>query len=187
MGRTIRPRCREDCRSRANFHFGRNFRGFRQPTPDFLRENFRYLGKFPASQEYSRGWDLNETLLFVYGTLRPGCDDPMARWLRNAARHVGPAIAQGLLYRVGTYPGFVPDGSGVVTGDLFALSDPEPVLAVLDDYEECAAHFPPPHEYRRERLTVRCEHGQVEAWTYIYMPDSRGLKRIKSGDFLARE
>lgn len=134
-----------------------------------------------------RGLDLNETLLFVYGTLRPGCDDPMARWLRNAARHVGPAIAQGLLYSVGTYPGFVPDGSGVVTGDLFALSDPEPVLAALDDYEECASHFPPPHEYRRERLTVRCEHGQVEAWTYIYMPDSRGLKRIKSGDFLARE
>ena len=109
----------------------------------------------------------------------------MARWLRNTARHVGPAIAQGMLYRVENYPGFDTRGSRVVWGDLFALPDPETVLAALDDYEECAAHFPRPHEYRRERLTVRDEHGPVEAWTYIYNPDTSGLERIESGDFLA--
>ncbi|AEG49463.1 AIG2 family protein [Sphingobium chlorophenolicum L-1] len=128
---------------------------------------------------------MSEPLLFVYGTLRPGCDDPMARWLCNAARHVGRAAARGNLYRVGSYPGFVPGGPGEVTGDLFALADPESVLATLDDYEECAAHFPQPHEYRRERLIVRGEKGAVEAWTYIYDRDVAGLERIGRGDFLA--
>ncbi|EPR17028.1 gamma-glutamylcyclotransferase [Sphingobium indicum] len=128
---------------------------------------------------------LNEPLLFVYGTLRPGCDDPMARWLRDAARHVGPAVAQGGLYRVAAYPGFVPGEAGDVAGDLFALADPGAVLAALDDYEECAAHFARPHEYRRERLTVRGENGPVEAWTYIYNRDVAGLERIESGDFLS--
>ncbi len=132
-----------------------------------------------------QGDRLKEPLLFVYGTLRPGCDEPMARWLGDAARPVGPAVAQGALYRVAAYPGFVPGVTGGVTGDLFALPDPEAVLAALDDYEECAAHFPQPHEYRRERLIVLGEHGPVEAWTYIYNRDVVGLERIESGDFLS--
>ncbi|UZW56891.1 gamma-glutamylcyclotransferase [Sphingobium sp. JS3065] len=128
---------------------------------------------------------MNAPLLFVYGTLRPGFDDPMALWLREAARHVGPATARGRLYRVDSYPAFVPGRSDAVTGDLFALVDPMATLAILDDYEECAAHFPQPHEYRRERLIVRSENGPVEAWTYIYNRDVGGLARIESGDFLA--
>lgn len=109
----------------------------------------------------------------------------MARWLSGAARHVGPAAAQGRLYRVIDYPAFVPDGSDRVAGDLFALADPGAVLARLDDYEECAASFPEPHEYRRERLTVRGENGPVVAWIYVYNRDVSGLTRIESGDFLS--
>src|SRR3546814_12945177 len=85
---------------------------------------FPYTTLFRSSQEYLQRVCLNEPLLFVYGTLRPGCDDPMARWLRDAARHVGPAVAQGGLYRVAAYPGFVPGEAGDVAGDLFALADP---------------------------------------------------------------
>lgn len=143
------------------------------------------MGKFPANGEYFQGEFLSEPLLFVYGTLRHGLDDPMADWLRNAARHVGPAVAQGRLYRVGGYPAFVPGGSDAVSGDLFALADPAAVFAMLDDYEECAAPFPEPHEYRRERLIVRGEHGPVEVWAYIYNRDVGALDRIESGDFLA--
>ncbi len=46
-----------------------------------------------------------DSLLFVYGTLRPFIDIPMARWLRRAARYVGQATARGRLYDLGPYPG----------------------------------------------------------------------------------
>lgn len=123
-------------------------------------------------------------LLFVYGTLRAGFDGPMARRLRAAGRHVGPAWAPGTLYRIAHYPGFVPGPSGQVVGDLFALDDPEAALAWLDDYEEIGAHCPAPHEYRRETITVFGPDGAVQAWAYVYALDVARLERIESGDFL---
>lgn len=127
---------------------------------------------------------VTDPLLFVYGTLRPGFDGPMADWLKAAARHIGAAEVPGRLYRVDDYPAFVADGSGTVRGDLFALPDAEAILAILDEHEECAAHFPEPHEYRRERLIVQGQDGPVEAWTYIYNWGVAALARIESGDFL---
>ncbi|WP_375195141.1 gamma-glutamylcyclotransferase [Sphingobium sp.] len=128
---------------------------------------------------------MSAPLLFVYGTLRPGHDGPMAHWLAHVARHVGGATASGTLYHVDGYPAFVPGEADVVRGDLFALPDPAAILAVLDEHEECSPHFPHPQEYRRERLTVRSVAGPVEAWTYIYNRDVGALARIQSGDFLA--
>jgi gamma-glutamylcyclotransferase (GGCT)/AIG2-like uncharacterized protein YtfP len=78
----------------------------------------------------------------------------------------------------------VPGEDGVVAGELFAMPDPVAVLARLDEYEECAAHFPVPHEYRRGLVTVMTDKGPVEAWTYIYARDVAGLARIAGGDFL---
>jgi gamma-glutamylcyclotransferase (GGCT)/AIG2-like uncharacterized protein YtfP len=129
---------------------------------------------------------MSSALLFVYGTLRLGFDGPMALWLRGVATVVGPATAQGALYRVESYPGFVPGNRGAVTGELFALPDPAVLLARLDEYEECAAHFPEPHEYRRALVTVQGTDGPVEAWTYIYARDVVGLERIEGGDFLGK-
>lgn len=123
--------------------------------------------------------------LFVYGTLRPGYDGAMARWLCGVAHHVGPALARGSLYWVADYPGFVAGPDGDVMGDLFALPDPDATLARLDEHEECSDHFPAPHEYRRERLIVSMREGPVEAWTYVYAWDVAGLERIASGDYLA--
>ncbi len=125
-----------------------------------------------------------DPLLFVYGTLRPGFDGPMAQWLWGAARHLGPATAAGALYRIADYPGFVPGGKGVVTGDLFALPDAEAdaVLHMLDNYEECSPDFLPPHEYRRERLTVHMAGRAVEAWVYVYARPVDGLERIEGGN-----
>ena len=59
---------------------------------------------------------MSKPLLFVYGTLRPGHDGPMANWLRHVARHVGGATALGALYHVDGYPAFVPDEAGVAKG-----------------------------------------------------------------------
>ncbi|MFZ2995669.1 gamma-glutamylcyclotransferase family protein [Sphingobium sp.] len=123
-------------------------------------------------------------LIFVYGTLRLSFGGEMAQRLHGGARHVGRAQAKGQLYRIAEYPGFVP-GEGQVTGDLFLLDNPARMLALLDDYEECAARFPLPHEYVRQLLTVQAVDGPVDAWTYIYLRDVEGLPLIDSGDFLA--
>ncbi|WP_022682057.1 gamma-glutamylcyclotransferase family protein [Sphingobium bisphenolivorans] len=128
---------------------------------------------------------MSESLLFVYGTLRPGCDDPVAHWLRQEARHVGRATARGRLYWVDTYPAMVPRPDRIVVGDLFALPDAPAILAALDEHEECSEHFPEPREYRRERLVVRGPDGEVEAWAYIYGRDPALLPLIEGGDFLA--
>lgn len=128
---------------------------------------------------------MTDDLLFVYGTLRKGCPHPRALRLAAEAAYVGAASASGHLYRVADYPGFVPGSEGLVRGDLFRLVHAQATLAWLDDYEECASHFPPPQEYRRERLTVDGPHGEVEAWTYVYALPVGNLEPIDGGDFLA--
>lgn len=125
-----------------------------------------------------------EALLFVYGTLRPGCIGAMAHWLGAVARHQGPATARGALFRIDDYPGFVPGGDAPVAGDLFLLPDAPALLPLLDAYEECSVAFPRPHEYRRERLLVEASSGPAEAWVYVYARAVTGLERIECGDFL---
>lgn len=123
--------------------------------------------------------------LFVYGTLRAAFDGSMARWLRQSARLVGPATIGGALYRIADYPGLVAGPGGRVQGDLFALADPAAILAMLDDYEECAAHHPQPHEYLRVAMTVQAADGPVAAWVYLYARDTTGLPLVADGDFLS--
>jgi gamma-glutamylcyclotransferase (GGCT)/AIG2-like uncharacterized protein YtfP len=128
--------------------------------------------------------DMSQDLLFVYGSLRPGFGGEMAKWLASVAQAAGAAVARGTLYRIDYYPGFVAGAEGNVVGELFRLPDAAAILAVLDEHEECGAHFPPPQEYRRERVKVETAEGVVEAWTYVYARDVTGLERIASGDFL---
>ena len=128
---------------------------------------------------------MSQALLFVYGSLRPGFDGEMARWLASVARFECAALASGALYRVDYYPGFVPGPDRIVTGELFLLPDAGAMLSVLDEHEECTAHFPQPHEFRRERIKVRSAAGLTDAWTYVFARDVTGLERIASGDFLA--
>jgi gamma-glutamylcyclotransferase (GGCT)/AIG2-like uncharacterized protein YtfP len=127
---------------------------------------------------------MSPDLLFVYGSLRPGFGGEMALWLSSVAQPLGTAVARGTLYRIDYYPGFVSGGEGAVVGELFRLPDAAAILAVLDEHEECAAHFPEPREYRRERVRVETPDGLLDAWTYVYARDVAGLERIAGGDFL---
>jgi gamma-glutamylcyclotransferase (GGCT)/AIG2-like uncharacterized protein YtfP len=123
-----------------------------------------------------------EVLLFVYGTLRPFVDIEMARWLRSAARYLGPATAPGRLYDLGPYPGMcAARGRGeIVTGDVYRVTDPR-VLRVLDRYE-AGGHGKA--RYVRERLEVELARGGRRlAWTYRYRYSVVMAARIASGDY----
>jgi gamma-glutamylcyclotransferase (GGCT)/AIG2-like uncharacterized protein YtfP len=123
-------------------------------------------------------------LLFVYGTLMRGYDNPAAKLLSRDATFCGGARCQGRLYLVTYYPALVlsDDASDVVSGELFCLHAPEASFAILDDYEGCALPRP---RYLRQLLPVTHEDGSVvEAWTYIYNRPVMLLKRIDSGRFV---
>lgn len=119
-----------------------------------------------------------DSLLFVYGTLRPFVDIPMARWLCRVARYVGPASTRGALYDLGPYPCLRTGGRRQewVVGDVYRVAGRH-VLRVLDRYEA---------RFVRERCIVKLARGaRRRAWTYRYRFSVVALPRIVSGDYRA--
>jgi len=123
-----------------------------------------------------------DSLLFVYGTLRPFADIAMAKWLRGAARYLGPASARGRLYDLGAYPGMKgPHGrADRVVGDVYRVVNPR-VLRVLDRYEAGAARSKP--RFVRARCIVRLDRRRTAAWVYAYRCSVVNAARIASGDY----
>jgi len=121
-------------------------------------------------------------LLFVYGTLRPFVDIEMAKWLRSAARYLGPATAAGRLYDLGPYPGMcAARGRGEhVAGDVYLVTNPL-VFRVLDRYE-AGEHGKA--RFVREPLEVDLARGgRRHAWAYRYRYSVVTAARIASGDY----
>ena len=129
---------------------------------------------------------MTSDLLFVYGTLMRGFDNPMAQLLSRSADFIGEARCRGRLYRVTHYPGLVlsDDSDDVVSGELFRLRRPAELLREFDMYEACGEGFAEPTEYLRQMLSVTGGDGAVsEAWTYVYNWPVDRLPRIASGRF----
>jgi gamma-glutamylcyclotransferase (GGCT)/AIG2-like uncharacterized protein YtfP len=109
--------------------------------------------------------------LFVYGTLRRGCDNRYARLLAEQGRFVGVARIPGRLYDLGSYPGAVasdqPDQW--IHGEVFSVDNA--LLTALDEYE--GAEF--------ERAMVPA----IGCWIYWYVGSAPG-RLIASGDWLTR-
>ena len=123
-----------------------------------------------------------DSLLFVYGTLRPFVDIEMAKWLRNAARYLGPATTRGRLYDLGAYPGMsAARGRGErVVGDVYRVTNPR-VLRVLDRYEAGARGKA---RFTRDRCEVELDRGGCKtAWAYRYRYSVVSAARIASGDY----
>jgi gamma-glutamylcyclotransferase (GGCT)/AIG2-like uncharacterized protein YtfP len=120
--------------------------------------------------------------LFVYGTLRCGETNELARHLHARSAHLGAARIQARLYALGWFPGAVAsdDPADVVRGDLFAL-DPgraDALLARLDEYEGSG--------FERRETEARLETGEsMRCWTYLYTGEVRG-ERIDGGDWAGR-
>ena len=117
-----------------------------------------------------------DSLLFVYGTLRPFFDNPMARRLRREGRRIGVASLAGRLYDLGRYPGISRPRRREewVTGELYRLRRPRHTLRVLDRYEA---------RFVRELARVRLGRREYRAWVYRFRGPVRALDRIASGDY----
>lgn len=107
----------------------------------------------------------------------------MARYLIEASEFIDHGYFTGRLYRIGQYPGAVPSSlpTDQVLGEIYRLSDPEPTLATLDQYEEFGPAFPEPNEFRREVQTIGLNSGgSIEAWIYLYNRSIDPLCRIET-------
>ena len=125
--------------------------------------------------------------LFVYGTLRRRAGSAMHPLLARYAAFVGEASYQGVMYKVGRYPGVVAsENSGdQVWGEVYRLRQAALVLPRLDRYEQCRPGLPERAEYVREQQAVRLSSGKwLTAWVYLYNRPVERLPRIASGDFL---
>lgn len=124
--------------------------------------------------------------LFVYGTLMQGTN-PMHQLLSAHSQFVCHGWITAQLYQIRNYPGVLESGDSndKVYGEVYRLTDPT-VIQQLDDYEECSAAFPEPHEYRRKQLDVHISSAKtLRAWVYIYNHAVDPKRRIISGRFTA--
>ena len=97
---------------------------------------------------------MRTNILFVYGTLGSGFDNPYARLLRARSEFLGPATITGSICKMGDYLGYRPEPKGEVHGELYRLNNPEDTLRILDEYEG--------PDYER----VLIDAGSGKAWIY---------------------
>lgn len=73
---------------------------------------------------------MENSYLFVYGTLRPQSGHDMSVWLAQNGHYIGEAKLRGCLYQVSYYPALTA-GDDWIKGDVYAVS-PD-VWPMLDD------------------------------------------------------
>lgn len=127
-----------------------------------------------------------QAYLFTYGSLRLDTELKMAKKLSCNCSLVSLGfVTHAKLYKIDWYPAVIPEGdvNDIVVGDVYLLDDEE-ILAELDEYEGIGVGQPP-YEYRREKVQVNTENGNLECWMYWYNQElPKGAQVIESGDFL---
>jgi gamma-glutamylcyclotransferase (GGCT)/AIG2-like uncharacterized protein YtfP len=130
------------------------------------------------------GAEVNNALLFVYGTLRAGGSNDIAH-IAPAARHFAAARVRGLLYDLGAYPALLLDtGAGWVAGELYVV--PEHAWPALDALEEPVTPERPDGEYFKLEAEVELADGSRRlVWIYAANPAALKLDRpIAGGDWM---
>lgn len=151
-------------------------------------KQFIYKKQFPR-EEYIFVKDLicrMKDQLFVYGTLMKGIPSRMSDYLQQHALFVGAAYANGHLYDLGQYPGFVYDRGcdRLVKGHVFQLKSPKQVFPILDRYEGIEESNNSENEYLRTLIDVRLNKKEVQVWTYLFNRLPKNLPLIPEGDYL---
>lgn len=124
-----------------------------------------------------------DSLLFVYGTLRPFVDVPMGRWLQTVAVYAGSAQTAGRLYDLGPYPGMRPARARgeLVHGDVYRIADPR-VWRTLDRYESSGPKIRA--RFVRVPCVVTFARGtRRRASAYAYRGNALRARRIASGNY----
>ncbi len=123
--------------------------------------------------------------LFVYGTLKRSVSNPVGAMMRSHAVYLAEAIIAGRLYDLGPFPGLILEDSGTaVYGELYKITHPDALLALLDAYEGCGHGDPFPHDFARVEATVRDTDGvDYRAWVYVYQQQVDGGQMIPTGYF----
>jgi gamma-glutamylcyclotransferase (GGCT)/AIG2-like uncharacterized protein YtfP len=120
--------------------------------------------------------------LFLYGTLQPAADTPMARWLADRTVDARAARVPGRLFAIpdrrGWYPALVPGNASCLGTMILARLTREDRL-MLDRYEGA--------DYRLDRVRARDASGAVfplatYTWRGRLPPDAHALP---GGDFLS--
>lgn len=118
--------------------------------------------------------------VFVYGTLRAGGSNDIARW-RPAAHFVGAAEIAGTLYDLGAYPGARLGGTARLHGEVYRI---EPALeSQLDLLEEVRPDDQ--GEYLKREVQVRIGARVLACLVYEIHPRRlAGRPVIAGGDWL---
>ena len=94
--------------------------------------------------------------VFVYGTLKSG--QHANRILQHHAEFICEDKIEGSLYHLGAFPGFKAEGSSLVSGEVYEITD-EKLLGMLDEYEGYPTLY--------DRVKMRTERGYF-AWVYVF-------------------
>lgn len=96
--------------------------------------------------------------VFVYGTLRKGEERDINR-LRPAPRWIGQGSVAGVMHHLGSYPGLVLGGQGIVHGEVYAVE--AELERVLDEIEEVWPQQT--GEYAKREVAVRLDAADAPA------------------------
>ena len=121
-------------------------------------------------------------LVFVYGTLRRGECNDIARYA-PAPVFVGAGEARGTLYDLGPYPGALFDGAGRLVGEVYHVTPAvETALDRLEGVQDDGQG-----EYLRRDIQVQMGEQRLSCLAYeINARHVRHARRIVSGDWLRR-
>jgi gamma-glutamylcyclotransferase (GGCT)/AIG2-like uncharacterized protein YtfP len=123
--------------------------------------------------------------VFFYGTLRTGFNRRIRAGIDAHLEFRGRAWINAKLFDLGIYPAAVPATDSRVRGEVFDISDPEPVLAALDRIEGHRPSEPERSLYNRVRVPAMLDDGRLEdVWVYFYNAPLGRAPRIASGDYV---
>ena len=121
--------------------------------------------------------------VFVYGTLRAGGSNDIARF-SPAPQRIADGVIAGTLYDLGAYPGAVLGGEGRVQGEIYRITPAlEAQLDVLEEVrsDDCG-------EYIKREVDVRVAGAALCCLVYEIHPDRiAGRSAIASGDWFRRD
>lgn len=124
-------------------------------------------------------------LVFFYGTLMAGFDRRRRADIDPKLKYVGRGSIEAHLFDLGIYPAAVPAPEGIVWGEVYEMTEPDVVLAALDEIEGYRPDDPDRSLYTRAQVGVTLPDGSHSmAWVFFYNAPLGHASRIDSGDYL---